>query len=145
MICLSSELFPIILKIAWLRCLWSYSFIKLCLCCSIPSFPERKGWITLVCSQLDVFFNYHFLIACVHLIHWLITMGSVWSLDLVYVVFPIHGQILWSCGGRKALVFWFVFFYIHGFEGYPNNFLSNKFFYTHGTMKWNITLKKQLF
>lgn len=110
----------------------------------IPSFPERKGWITLVCSQLDFFFNYHFLIACVHLIHWLITMGSVWSLDLVYVVFPIHGQILWSCGGRKALVFW-GFFCIHGFEGYPNNFLSNKFFYTHGTMKWNITLKKQLF
>lgn len=72
----------------------------------IPSFPERKGWITLVCSQLDVFFNYHFLIACVHLIHWLITMGSVWSLDLVYIVFPKHGQILWSCGGRKALVFW---------------------------------------
>lgn len=110
MICLSSELFPIILKIAWLRCLWSYSFIKLCLCCSIPSFPERKGWITLVCSQLDVFFNYHFLIACVHLIHWLITMGSVWSLDLVYVVFPIHGQILWSCGGKKALVIWVFFF-----------------------------------
>lgn len=78
----------------------------------IPSFPERKGWITLVCSQLDVFFNYHFLIACVHLIHWLITMGSVWSLDLVYIVFPKHGQILWSCGGRKALVFW-VFFFLH--------------------------------
>lgn len=77
----------------------------------IPSFPERKGWITLVCSQLDVYFNYHFLIACVHLIHWLITMGSVWSLDLVYVVFPIHGQILWSCGGRKALVF--LLFFLH--------------------------------
>lgn len=142
MICLSSELFPIILKIAWLRCVWSYSFV----CVVHTLFSREKRLNNLGLFTVGCFLNYHFLIACVHLIHWLITMGSVWSLDLVYIVFPKHGQILWSCGGRKALVFLgFFFFCIHGFEGYPNNFLSNKFFYTHGTMKWNITLKKQLF
>lgn len=98
MICLSSELFPIILKIAWLRCLWS-------VCVVHTLFSREKRLNNLGLFTVGCLFNYHFLIACVHLIHWLITMGSVWSLDLVYVVFPIHGQILWSCGGRKALVF----------------------------------------
>lgn len=106
MICLSSELFPIILKIAWLRCVWSYSFV----CVVHTLFSREKRLNNLGLFTVGCFLNYHFLIACVHLIHWLITMGSVWSLDLVYVVFPIHGQILWSCGGRKALVFGVFFF-----------------------------------
>lgn len=106
MICLSSELFPIILKIAWLRCVWSYSFV----CVVHTLFSREKRLNNLGLFTVGFFFNYHFLIACVHLIHWLITMGSVWSLDLVYIVFPIHGQILWSCGGRKALVFLVFFF-----------------------------------
>lgn len=75
-------------------------------------FSREKRLNNLGLFTVGCFLNYHFLIACVHLIHWLITMGSVWSLDLVYVVFPIHGQILWSCGGRKALVFG-VFFFLH--------------------------------
>lgn len=107
MICLSSELFPIILKIAWLRCVWSYSFV----CVVHTLFSREKRLNNLGLFTVGFFFNYHFLIACVHLIHWLITMGSVWSLDLVYVVFPIHDQILWSCGGRKALVF--LVFFLH--------------------------------
>lgn len=106
MICLSSELFPIILKIAWLRCVWSYSFV----CVVHTLFSREKRLNNLGLFTVGCFLNYHFLIACVHLIHWLITMGSVWSLDLVYIVFPKHGQILWSCGGRKALVFGGVFF-----------------------------------